>query len=147
MNNYKQTVKCKRACGRKPGSGDVGHGGARVLQLVFRGSDLWGQELAWKNDKVVGVGREGRWEKQSFWCVERNSKSELGPFTWAPAIFMRGSSLECWQGDWNRHMALLSDLRPCQSPRGHGGCYHPGFPRSLSISQRRTRKLTEFLLD
>lgn len=95
--------------------------------------------------------------KQSFWYVWGNSISKVGPVTWAPAVFMRGRGPEHWQRDLNRQRALLGNLSPhlpttaAQALGGNGCCYHPGFPppppRPPRNSPRRTRKLTEFLLD
>lgn len=50
----------------------------------------------------------------------RNSKSQLGPFTWAPAILMRGRGLEHSQGDVIRPTDLPRTLCPCQSLRETG---------------------------
>lgn len=127
------TGKCKRACGREPGWEVPGE---RVLQLGFRGPDGAGARAGleeWHRHWACETRGDGG--KQSFWCAGRNSRSKVGPFTWAPTTFMRGRGPEQWRGDSNRRTALPSDLCCCPSPQGNGGGYHPGFPPNLETAR------------
>lgn len=126
------TGKCKGSCGREPGWEVLGE---RVLQLGFRGLDGAGAR-SWpgRAAQALGLRGKGKWGKQSLWCAGRHSRSKVGPFTWAPAVFTRGWGPD-WQGDLNRHTALPSNLCPRPNPRGNGGCYHPGFPPKLETAR------------
>ena len=77
--------------------------------------------------QVLDPGEKGRWAKQSFRCGGRNSRSKVGPFVPAPAIFMRGRGPEHWQGDLHRHTSLPRNLAPAKALRETGAVTTLGF--------------------
>lgn len=137
---------------REPALG--GPGRERALQLVFRGpAALGGWSWSGRMARVWGPGEGEIWEIKLLVFEEKFKKQ-----TWP--LHMGSSNIYEGAGAWSIRRETSTDstvlqktsappknLCPCQNPQGNGGCYHPGLPRSLRYSQKRARKLTEFLLD
>lgn len=125
MNDY-NTSGHQRAIVHVSESLDLEIAGEHVGQLFLRGWDGWGagwmglgwgQDLDCKNGSHVGLKeKRGDGATKLLMCREK-LRSKLGPFTWAPAMFLRSKGLEHSQGDF-RSIALLRPLCPLQGSRG-----------------------------